>query len=87
MPSFSRHSTTSCNSEPFSIELFHERPRRCRFSRTNASKPAIGFFERYLTVWVALCIVGGILLGQLLPSSFRRSAAWKWRRSISLSAC
>jgi hypothetical protein len=24
----------------------------------------IGFFERYLTIWVALCIVGGILLGQ-----------------------
>ncbi len=24
-------------------------------------------FERYLTVWVALCIVGGILLGKLAP--------------------
>ena len=24
-------------------------------------------FERYLTVWVALCIVGGILLGKLTP--------------------
>jgi ACR3 family arsenite transporter len=31
------------------------------------ARPAIGFFERYLTVWVALCIVGGILVGQLLP--------------------
>ncbi|ASV97044.1 ACR3 family arsenite efflux transporter [Paraburkholderia aromaticivorans] len=31
------------------------------------ARPAIGFFERYLTVWVALCIVGGILFGQLLP--------------------
>ncbi|MDM0067761.1 ACR3 family arsenite efflux transporter [Variovorax sp. J31P207] len=31
------------------------------------AKPAIGFFERYLTVWVALCIVVGIALGQLLP--------------------
>jgi len=31
------------------------------------AKPAIGFFERYLTVWVALCIVVGITLGQLLP--------------------
>ncbi|WP_213777066.1 ACR3 family arsenite efflux transporter [Caballeronia sp. dw_276] len=31
----------------------------------------IAFFERYLTVWVALCIVGGILLGQLLPHLFQ----------------
>jgi arsenite transporter len=29
--------------------------------------PAISFFERYLTVWVALCIVAGIALGQLFP--------------------
>lgn len=33
--------------------------------------PAIGFFERYLTVWVALCIVAGILLGRLLPDVFQ----------------
>ena len=24
-------------------------------------------FERYLTVWVGLCIVGGIVLGKSLP--------------------
>ena len=27
----------------------------------------MGFFERYLTVWVVLCIVVGILLGQFAP--------------------
>ncbi|MBE0437025.1 MAG: arsenical-resistance protein, partial [Methylomicrobium sp.] len=27
----------------------------------------IGFFERYLTLWVALCIVAGILLGAFAP--------------------
>ena len=27
----------------------------------------ISFFERYLTVWVALCICGGILLGKVAP--------------------
>lgn len=32
--------------------------------------PAIGFFERYLTFWVLLCIVAGIGLGQALPSVF-----------------
>jgi ACR3 family arsenite transporter len=28
-------------------------------------------FERYLTVWVFLCIVGGIALGQLAPAPFQ----------------
>lgn len=37
-------------------------------------KPAISFFERYLTVWVALCIVVGIALGQLLPGVFQAVA-------------
>lgn len=27
----------------------------------------IGFFEKYLTVWVALCIVAGIAVGQYMP--------------------
>lgn len=30
-------------------------------------KQGIGFFERYLTIWVALCIVVGIGIGQYLP--------------------
>lgn len=30
-------------------------------------KQSIGFFERYLTVWVALCIVVGITVGQYIP--------------------
>ena len=29
----------------------------------------MGFFERYLSLWVALCIIGGIILGRLLGSS------------------
>ncbi len=28
----------------------------------------IGFFEKYLTVWVALCMVAGILIGKFIPS-------------------
>jgi arsenite transporter len=42
--------------------------------------PAIGFFERYLTVWVALCIVAGILLGQAFPAAFRSIAAMEVAR-------
>jgi arsenite transporter len=35
------------------------------------AKPArIGLFERWLTLWVALCIIAGILLGQAAPSLF-----------------
>lgn len=44
------------------------------------AKPSINFFERYLTVWVALCIVAGIALGQVLPGLFSRSAGWSTRR-------
>ncbi|MDN7643709.1 ACR3 family arsenite efflux transporter [Burkholderia cenocepacia] len=35
------------------------------------AKPLINFFERYLSVWVALCIVAGIALGQALPGPFQ----------------
>lgn len=37
--------------------------------------PAIGFFERYLTVWVVLCIVVGILLGRAFPRAFQAIAS------------
>ena len=38
--------------------------------RTAAPAP-MSVFERYLTVWVALCITAGIALGQLLPGPFQ----------------
>jgi ACR3 family arsenite transporter len=34
------------------------------------TRPALGLFERYLTLWVALCIVAGIGLGQVAPMPF-----------------
>jgi ACR3 family arsenite transporter len=37
--------------------------------------PALGFFERFLSLWVALCIVAGVLLGQWLPGLFHAIAA------------
>src|SRR6478609_3238672 len=40
-----------------------------------AAAPAIGFFERWLTLWVALCIVAGIVLGQAAPGFFHAVAA------------
>ena len=35
----------------------------------------MNLFERYLTVWVVLCIVAGVLLGQFLPGVFQAIAA------------
>jgi arsenite transporter len=34
------------------------------------SLPVLGTVERYLSLWVALCILAGIVLGQLLPAPF-----------------
>src|SRR4030067_3742856 len=31
----------------------------------------MNLFERYLTVWVFLCIVAGVLLGQFMPGVFQ----------------
>ncbi len=33
-------------------------------------RPAMGVFERFLTLWVALCIIAGIILGQWTPGLF-----------------
>ncbi len=37
--------------------------------------PAMNLFERYLTLWVALCIVAGIALGQAIPAAFHAIGA------------
>ncbi len=48
-----------------------------------ARNPVMSLFERYLTVWVALCIVAGVALGHLAPGVFHAiGAAWKSPRSI-----
>jgi ACR3 family arsenite transporter len=37
---------------------------------TTTRIPAMGTFERFLTLWVALCIIVGVGLGQILPGVF-----------------
>ena len=37
----------------------------------------MGFFERYLSLWVAACIVVGIALGQWLPEVFQLIGSWE----------
>ena len=36
-----------------------------------AQKKRIGFFEKYLTIWVALCIAGGITIGHFTDDSMQ----------------
>ena len=37
---------------------------------TSPQRPVMGVFERFLTLWVALCIVAGVVFGQLVPGVF-----------------
>lgn len=37
----------------------------------------MGLFERYLSVWVALAIAAGVLLGHLAPGAFAAVAGWE----------
>ena len=36
----------------------------------------IGFFEKYLTIWVFLCIVGGVLLGSFAGETILVLSDW-----------
>ena len=38
----------------------------------------IGFFEKYLSVWVALCIIVGIVIGQWLPAIPETLGQWEY---------
>ena len=45
-----------------------------------ASEKRLNLFERYLTVWVTLCMVGGVVLGQSLPGrgcSLAKLGVWR----------
>ncbi len=45
---------------------------------TSDTESPMGLFERYLSVWVALCIFAGIGLGVALPSIFSTIAALEY---------
>ena len=44
---------------------------QCEVTGKRAAGAPMSVFERYLSVWVALCIVAGIGLGQFLPGLFQ----------------
>ena len=46
----------------------------------------IGFFEKYLSVWVALCIIVGIVIGQWIPAVPETLGQWEYANvSIPIS--
>lgn len=44
----------------------------------SAEQSPMGIFERYLSVWVGLCIAAGVGLGLLVPSAFQAIAALEY---------
>ena len=50
----------------------------CEVSQKTAADSPIGIFERYLTLWVGLCILAGIALGHLFPGVFNALAALEY---------
>lgn len=44
---------------------------QCEVAAKQEAETRMGFFERYLTLWVFLCIVVGIALGQVFPALFQ----------------
>jgi len=45
---------------------------------------AIGFFEKWLSLWVFLCICTGLALGNLFPQAFETIASWQYA-SVNLA--
>jgi len=39
----------------------------CAQASASTRKATLGLFEKYLTLWIAICIVGGLLVGRFLP--------------------
>ena len=48
---------------------------QCDITAKAASGAALGFFERWLTLWVFLSIAAGVALGQIFPGFFKTAGA------------
>ncbi len=47
---------------------------------TNNNESVMGIFERYLSLWVGLCIFSGVTLGYLFPAIFQTIASLEYAR-------
>src|ERR1700686_4672167 len=46
-------------------------PMRIRAYHRDRHMKRMNIFERYLSLWVALCMVAGVIIGKLMPASIR----------------
>jgi ACR3 family arsenite transporter len=44
---------------------------QCEVTAKRVAGAPLGFFERWLSLWVAVCIVVGVVLGQAFPAPFQ----------------
>ena len=56
---------------PWGGQQGHDMSAQCEVTAKLAAGASMSVFERYLTVWVFLCIIVGIALGQFLPAPFQ----------------
>ena len=48
----------------------------------------MGFFQKYLSLWIALCIATGVLIGNWMPEIFRFAANLQWAHvNIVIAIC
>jgi arsenite transporter len=50
---------------------------QCEVTAKNAAGAPMSVFERYLTVWVFVCIIVGVLVGQVFPAAFQAIGRWE----------
>ena len=53
---------------------------QCEVTARKAAGAGMGFFERYLSIWVLLCIAAGISLGHVFPGTFAAVGAMELAR-------
>ncbi|HXG59656.1 MAG TPA: ACR3 family arsenite efflux transporter [Thermoanaerobaculia bacterium] len=51
-----------------------------------ANEKRMNLFERYLSIWVALCMAAGVILGRLLPGSVRTLQEMEFSSGSSINA-
>ncbi len=56
---------------------------QCEVTAKVAAGAPLSLFERWLTLWVFLCILAGIAAGQLFPAPFQ----WLGRMEVARSTC
>jgi arsenite transporter len=51
----------------------------------SAARPRLAFFERYLSLWVGLCMVAGVVLGKAAPSAVRAIRGIEFGRASQIN--